>query len=142
MKKYIACTFILSMLILCTFPIVYANVSENNENTHTVIFKSAEKGGFINAENEITDLIIFENISDKAQWNDVINIPVVCPDEGYLFVGWSREYSNEIILNFPDEVTKDETYVSNFAAIYEEDSPKEKKQMSLLYRIFLFCKNI
>ena len=121
---------------------VYANVSQNNENAYTIIFKSGEMGELINAENEKSEYISYENISENTLWDDTISVPVVCPDEGYLFVGWSREYSNEIILNFPNEIKKDETYIANFAPIYKEDGPKSKKQTSLLYRIFLFCKNI
>lgn len=142
MKKRICGGFIALLFILCTFSVVYADVSQNNENTCTITFKSGSMGNIFNNDNEIVEYVMYENIPENSLWENKITIPVVEPDEGYLFVGWSKENSNEIILNFPTEIVKDETYIANFAPISEQIPAKIAKKTSLLYKIFLFCKNI
>ncbi len=140
MKKYIYGAFIIFLFIICTTCEVYALEAINkSENTYTITFISGKMGKLLNEENKIEECIVYENIKDKALWINEIKVPVVSPDEGYLFVGWSRENSNEILLNFPSEIKNDEVFVANFAPITQEKTPMAQKHTSLLYKIFLFC---
>ena len=86
--------------------------------------------------------IKFKYLPEGAEWSEYVNVPKIVPEEGYIFVGWSKTGAKEILTNFPGSVEENLSYTANFTLLSNEESdelPSPKKKMSLLYRLYLFC---
>ena len=138
-KKYKTAALI---SLFCFMFMLNQNVYEEEKNYYKINFVSSGCGTLMLENEEECDEIIFEEVPEGAEWNEYINVPKVIPEEGYIFVGWSKNGTKEILTNFPESVEDNLSYTANFTLLSNTESdelPSPKKKMSLLYRLYLFC---
>ena len=83
--------------------------------TYDVIFKTEEGGTFQDEQNYIEHTSILKNEKFPT-------LPQVIGKEGYEFLGWYDEETNEPIKTFPQEVTKDYTIIAKWQPQNSQDT--------------------
>ena len=138
-KKYTAAAIV---AVLC-FMFMIKQVVYAEEKKYLEIKFVSSGFGMLKLENEEEcEEIKFDDIPEGAEWSEYVDIPKVIPEEGYIFVGWSKNGTKEILTNFPESVDENLSYTANFAllsAAENEELPSPKKKTSLLYKLYLLC---
>ncbi len=128
--------------VLCFMFMLNQSVYAEEKKYYKINFISNGFGTLMTETEEECDEITFKDVPEGAEWSEYVNVPKIVPEEGYIFVGWSKTGAKEILTNFPGSVEENLSYTANFTLLSNEESdelPSPKKKMSLLYRLYLFC---